>query len=231
MARCSVFHVTSNNYRCCTDYWSNGVEPGKMWDRVGPSPLLLKYVESTDYIPAGKALVPGCGRGYDLVALASAERSVIGLDISETGVAAAKDYLKTVPTSVFRNPENAEVQCRSFFDLDPASNEKDSFDFVYDYTFLCALDPSIRADWADKMAQIIKPGGILLTLIFPIWVSPPATGPPFAVSLDLFEELLLPRGFECLELRMLEKDLCQEGRDGGLDGQGPFTAVGRWRRK
>lgn len=48
------------------DYWSKGVEPGKMWDRVGPSPLLLKYVESTDYIPVGRALVPGCGRGYDL---------------------------------------------------------------------------------------------------------------------------------------------------------------------
>lgn len=201
-----------------------------MWDRMGPSPLLEKYLRSPDIIPIGRALVPGCGRGYDLVALASDDREVVGLDISPSGVAVAKEYLASLPDEVFPHRSHADVQCRSFFDLNPSKDVMDQFDFVYDYTFLCALDPSIRIDWAKKMGEIIKPGGLLLTLIFPIWSEPTSGGPPFEVSLKLLEDLLIPEGFECVELRMLEKALCHRGRDGGDEGKGPFSGVGRWRK-
>lgn len=42
------------------------------------------------------------------------------------------------------------------------------FDLGYDYTFLCALHPDMRKDWATAWAQLLRPGGYLLTLIFPV---------------------------------------------------------------
>lgn len=41
------------------------------------SPALLKLL-AEDQIPNGRALVPGCGRGYDVITLASATRKAVG---------------------------------------------------------------------------------------------------------------------------------------------------------
>lgn len=41
------------------------------------SPALLKLI-AEGKIPNGRALVPGCGRGYDVVALASDKRIATG---------------------------------------------------------------------------------------------------------------------------------------------------------
>ncbi len=113
-----------------------------------------------------------------------------------------------------------EVKLMNFFDIKP-ENDDEKFDFVYDYTFLCALDPSVRVDWAAQMASIIKPGGELFTLIFPITTK--VGGPPFAVTLDLYSSLLLPVGFDCLHLEMLPPELCHRGREG-------MSGIGRWKR-
>jgi methyl halide transferase len=41
------------------------------------SPALLKLI-AEGKIPNGRALIPGCGRGYDVVALASENRIATG---------------------------------------------------------------------------------------------------------------------------------------------------------
>ena len=43
-----------------------------------------------------------------------------------------------------------------------------SFDFAYDYTFLCALQPDMREQWASTYARLLKPDGVLMTVVFPI---------------------------------------------------------------
>jgi hypothetical protein len=68
------------------------------------------------------------------------------------------------------------------------------FDLIYDYTFLCALDPRERARWAQTMRRLLKPGGgELITLIFPI--GDYAGGPPHAMSQALVEGLLKQEGY------------------------------------
>lgn len=42
------------------------------------SPALLQLI-AEDKIPNGRVLVPGCGRGYDVVTLASKKRVVTGI--------------------------------------------------------------------------------------------------------------------------------------------------------
>ncbi|KAG7027674.1 putative thiol methyltransferase 2 [Cucurbita argyrosperma subsp. argyrosperma] len=43
-------------------------------------------------LPNGRALVPGCGSGYDVVQMASSERYVIGLDISNNAIQKAREH-------------------------------------------------------------------------------------------------------------------------------------------
>ena len=139
---------------------------------------------------------------------------------------AARDMLTALPVTV-RPPEgSASYQLMSFFDL-PTEKNEEKFDFIYDYTFLCALDPSIRLLWSKKMSELVKPGGELLTIIFPISVDKEG-GPPFRVSLDIVKDLLVPVGFEQMKLELLPSELCHPGRDGI---SGPYASgIGRWRR-
>jgi len=206
--------------------WSAGLAIGEMFDTGTPSPALVKEIEE-GRVPAGKALVPGCGRGYDVLALAAPDRVALGIELSETAVESALAFKADNGTDTCTCPENARIEQGNFF------NVKDTFDFVYDYTFLCALDPSVREDWAEHMARLVKPGGLLMTLIFPINPARPANeGPPFPVTLDLLEELLVARGFEKLQLEMLPAALCHKGRDGSTGYRiEAASGIGRWKRK
>lgn len=69
------------------------------------------------------------------------------------------------------------------------------FDIGYDYTFLCALHPDMRKDWATAWGKHLKPGGELVTLIFPVDPSADANlGPPWPVTPELYTQLLADSG-------------------------------------
>ena len=42
------------------------------------------------------------------------------------------------------------------------------FQVIYDHTFLCALPPSLRSNWASRLNQLTRKNGHLITLMFPI---------------------------------------------------------------
>ncbi len=61
--------------------------------------------------------------------------------------------------------------------------------------FLCALPPAQRQAWAEAWATLVKPGGQLVTLIFPVDPEKPRdSGPPFPVTPELYADLLEPAG-------------------------------------
>lgn len=59
---------------------------------------------------------------------------------------------------------------------------------AYDYTFLCAIPPSLRSSWAETYTRLLAKDGILIALVFPIHGDRPG-GPPFSISPDLVREL------------------------------------------
>ena len=63
----------------------------------------------------------------------------------------------------------------------------------YDYTFMCALHPDMRPDWAAAWARFLKPGGTLACLVFPV-DSERQTGPPWPVTPEIYEDLLSKHG-------------------------------------
>jgi SAM-dependent methyltransferase len=70
------------------------------------------------------------------------------------------------------------------------------FDYVLEYTCFCAIDPSRRAEYADLVARLLKPGGTYIDLAFPL--DDHAGGPPFAVSLSEILVLFRARIFTLL---------------------------------
>jgi cyclopropane fatty-acyl-phospholipid synthase-like methyltransferase len=194
--------------------WEKAWREGRTgWD-AGASPPVLEELVSTGQLPAGRALVPGCGAGYDVLTLATEERSAVGLDLAPTAAARFESLRaeRGVPRS------RARVVTEDFFAFEPDA----PFDLVWDYTFLCALDPSVRATWAKKVERLLADDGELVTLIFPAVDEPPlGQGPPHPLKPEHVRELLEPR-FAAVELRPVART--HPGREGK-------EWLGRWRRR
>lgn len=67
-----------------------------------------------------------------------------------------------------------------FFDSDWHDGRK--FDLIYDYTFLCALLPELRCDWAKRINELLTPAGVLVCLEFPLYKDVNTPGPPFGMK-------------------------------------------------
>ena len=172
------------------EMWAAGLNPGDAFDARRAEPALADLVDS-GALPNGVALVPGCGRGYAVAALASSDRAVVGLEISETAKAACEAYLATCGDVV---GERAKVVVDDFF----AHAPREKYDLVYDCTFLCAIPPGRREEWGKRMGALVKPGGELVSLVFPIGDF--EGGPPFALRPSIVEALLSANGFEAMSL-------------------------------
>ena len=193
--------------------WARGLGRGQAFDANRPEPALVALMERHP-LPTGRALVPGCGRGYSVVQLASAERTVLGLDIAPTGVAAARDFIaEAVGGSQLE--AQVDVQQADFFSPDLVST-LGQFDVVYDCTFLCAIQPDLRKAWAEQMSKLLSSEGELITLIFP---NGPlgSTGPPFTINEELVRSLLAPHGFESIEVTEVPADQLARGQRGGSE--------------
>ncbi len=188
--------------------WEEGRTP---WDAGRSAPTLVELVAGGT-LPAGRALVPGCGSGYDVLTLASAERSVLGIDLSP--LAAARFEALRAERGV--DGARARVEVADFFAADLGR-----FDLVWDCTFLCALPPDLRGAWAVRMNELLADDGELVTLIFPVTDGPADRGPPYPQHPDRVRALL-GDGWTATTLERVERS--NPGREGR-------EWLGRWRRR
>ena len=141
------------------------------WD-AGEVPIEFIAFAQT-LTPTIQVLIPGCGSGYEVGYLAEAGVSVLGIDFSPVAVAHAQTIL---------GQHAQHLHCTDFFAL-PST----PFDWVYERAFLCALPRSRRIDWAQKMTQLIKPGGVLAGYFF---IADTESGPPFGLAAGELATLL-----------------------------------------
>jgi SAM-dependent methyltransferase len=176
------------------------LKEGSAFDAAASSPALTAALAAGKLgeLEGKRVFVPGCGRGYDLVTFVqSGAMAAVGLELAPTAVASAQAYLDTALSGDARS--KASVAQGDFFRWSDA--EHGAFDAGYDYTFLVALSPEMRPDWAQAWARMLRPGGVLATLIFP--VDPEReSGPPWPVTPDLYKGLLLTDNL--FKLRSLE---------------------------
>ena len=197
--------------------WQEAWKEGRIpWDAGRAAPSLVELVEAAE-LPTGRALVPGAGSGYDVLAMASPNRLAIGLDLAED----ARERFLSLRQQKGIPSEWADMVVADFFTWQP----DEPFDIIWDYTFLCALQPEMRKPWANRVDKLLTPDGELITLIFPVF-SPeenrdPLDGPPFPLTPELVQELLEPRF----------KPIYLEPATTSHEGRAGKEWLGRWKRR
>ncbi|KAI0146201.1 S-adenosyl-L-methionine-dependent methyltransferase [Xylariaceae sp. FL1272] len=182
------------------------------WDRGGPSLALYDLLRTNprgvlDPMPKDgvrkRALVPGCGMGHDVLLLATFGYDVTGLDISPKSLEEAMKHALDTNTTGRLVPENGhqvgaiDWLCKDFFETNwDGANQH--FDLIFDYTFFCALHPSMRAAWASVMKSLLNPGGRLVCLEFPTDKPHNAPGPPWPSNPTEYQAYLMFPGTEPL---------------------------------
>ena len=127
------------------------------WDRMVPSPALPDTLNNHSHVigsaklvlPDGttrrkRALVPGCGRGVDVMLLQSYGYDVVGLEISAKAVEACETYAKETQDEELYQVKDKELGKGSrkfvvgdfYADewLDKAAVKERVFELIYDYT-------------------------------------------------------------------------------------------------
>jgi SAM-dependent methyltransferase len=153
------------------------------WDKSAPHPALVDFLEMQPL--RRKILVPGSGLGHDVRAISRGDNEVTGIDIAPSAVERARTFQKSA---------GENYRLADLFDLPPELCGV--FDWVWEHTCFCAIDPARRADYARSVADALKPGGHLLA-VFYLDPGNGDDGPPFGVSTIELNALFLPR-FELL---------------------------------
>ncbi|KAI1812368.1 S-adenosyl-L-methionine-dependent methyltransferase [Poronia punctata] len=171
------------------ELWEKSLTP---WDRGGPSPALYDLLKENpnglislpDDNSKKRALVPGCGRGHDVLLLSSFGYDVYGLDVSSTALEAAKENAAKAPIEELYPTQGVKRGSVTWLAQDFFAQDWEGvdtrFDVIFDYTFFCALPPAMRPSWASRMRSLLVPGGRLICLEFPTEKSSSEPGPPWA---------------------------------------------------
>lgn len=153
-------------------YWDERYALGETdWDKGAPSPGLVDFLRTDPHVP-GRVLVPGCGRGHDARVLAQAGFEVTGLDVAGVPVRDATEMANRGGLS------NATFVRGDFFEVDPAWHGR--FDWVFEHTFFCAINPSLRDRYVEQTHNLLRRDGHLLAVFYNI--QPEEDGPPFGTT-------------------------------------------------
>lgn len=217
--------------------WQQKTTP---WDRSEPNPALTDALNeksiiigpSTQSGRRKKVLIPGCGRGYDVLLFASHGYDAYGLDVSQTAVDACQELDKEQGDDDKKYPvKNTKVGRGSrqflavdFFEDDFSSHTNGGFDIIYDYTFLCAIPPGMRPQWAKRMSELLAPDGSLICLESPLAKPPNAGGPPHGLSSELYMQLFQHPGRDVKYAE--DGHVAPDGRS--LDHSSGLVRVAHW---
>ena len=154
------------------------IEGDTPWDKGDSHPAL--GIEVARSALAGRVLVPGCGTGHDVRALAAQGMDVTGLDIAPLALEKARAHPRVgreeyVLGDLFAFPTGFE----------------NSFDGVFEHTCFCAINPAQRADYVNVVSSVLKPGGRLLAVFF-LDPGHDGDGPPFGCTTEEIAGLFAP---------------------------------------
>ncbi len=171
--------------------WEQLYQEGDVgWDKGAPSPGLVDWLDEHGERERrrNKVIVPGCGFGHDVRAWAGAGFDALGLDLAPAAVEGAETRTPdTLPNATFRLGD--------FLEDEPF----DTFDFVFEHTFFCAIAPSRREDYVAACLRWLKPRGQLLAIHY--MLPKDEEGPPHGTDHEEITNLFRPH-FQLLHERI-----------------------------
>ncbi len=138
-----------------SEFWSQAyLRKEARWDLKQASPILTDMLDRLR-LPRSKVLVLGCGPGHDAAFFAEHGHIVTAVDISSEALNLARS-----------NYPNANIQWiqKDIFDLN--AQEFGQFDFIFEHTCFCAINPYRRKELVKKWIQLLAPEGSLMGIFF-----------------------------------------------------------------
>ena len=144
-------------------YWESRYENNQAgWDAGEITTPLKEYFEQlTDKNLS--ILIPGAGNSYEAEFLHdSGFKNVMVVDLASNPL---NNIRKRIPSF----PSENLIEGNFFY-------HHNKHDLIIEQTFFCALDPTLRPAYAQKMAELLSPGGKLVGVLFEAEFE---GGPPF----------------------------------------------------
>ena len=161
--------------------WEARYQSGDMpWEKGAPSPGLVDFLAANPRLSHGDAsvaaaslpqltvCVPGCGTGHDVREWAKAGFRVYGFDLAPSAIRLSNERTRAAGLQ-------AEVRQADFLRDEPPF----LFDWIFEHTLFCAVDPAERELYVPAVLRWLKPGGQYLAVNYLI---PDHDGPPFGTS-------------------------------------------------
>ena len=157
------------------------VEARTPWDRGAANPQLARWIDSGVLAPC-RILVPGCGSGHEVAALARQGFEVTGLDYAPAALTHTRRRLDE------HRAEATLVEADALEWRAPAH-----FDAIYEQTCLCAIHPDHWLRYAEQLAGWLRPDGRLFALFMQV-PRPGAAegrieGPPYHCDINAMRAL------------------------------------------
>jgi methyl halide transferase len=159
------------------NYWNTRYQSNEIgWDLGQVSPPLKAYIDQLADKNV-RILIMGCGNAYEAdYLLENGFTAITLIDISPLLVESLQEK--------YKNKSEIQVILGDFF------KHQGQYDLVLEQTFFCAINPSLRQSYADKMNEIIVPQGKLVGLMFNKEFD--FAGPPFGGTQSQYEGYFAP---------------------------------------
>ncbi len=167
----------TNDGMTCGGGWEDRYQAGDApWDLGAAPPHLQALVDGLD-AAALQVFIPGAGRGHDAVPWARAGHEVTALDIAPTAIAEGQAILAAQGVDI-------TWVVGDLFDLPEAF--EGAFDVVWEQTCFCAIHPDQRPAYAEAVANVLRPGGVLHGVL---WQHGKDGGPPWNLTPDIARDI------------------------------------------
>ncbi len=164
------------------EFWEKRFAEGNTpWDRGAANPQLHAWLASGALRPC-RILVPGCGSGYEAVALSAAGFEVTALDYAPAAIERTRKLLAAADLK-------AELVEADALEWQP----RRAVEAIYEQTCLCALYPDQWRAYADRLHRWLAPAGRLYALFVQL-LRPGAAqgaieGPPYHCDINAMRAL------------------------------------------
>ncbi len=155
------------------------------WEKGAPSPGLVDFLAANPDLKRGTVCVPGCGSGHDVREFAKAGFETFGFDFAPSAIRLAQGTPVSDPARLKIGSQLAgsetgvpilpRFQLADFLHDEPPQK----FDWLFEHTLFCAIQPGERDEYVRAVLRWLKPGGNYLAVNY--FLCDP-DGPPFPTT-------------------------------------------------
>ncbi|MCB1137358.1 MAG: methyltransferase domain-containing protein [Leptospiraceae bacterium] len=178
-------NVLPDNVEELERFWSQRYESGQTgWDLGAVSPPLKHWIDTwkSECKEDRAVLLPGCGNAYEANYLL--DNGFLDVTVVDIAWPAIHQLQQRMSKQSAEHLSHLATVHGDFFDL----NHR--YSLILEQTFFCALDPSLRQPYVQKMHDLLEPEGELAGVLFdaPMYDH----RPPFGGTATEYRELFAP---------------------------------------